>query len=656
MKLKKNDNKKIPKNIVKFITLIIICLIIELILSNISNINLLFNKANNSKAEFKLKSNELTINTNDIQIQNVKIYYSKQDYTNIVKYNIILTSYGNELNPREFETIKTLQKNKKINIDSENITKDLNIKLTFTKSSADIEKVIINDTSIEFSFFRFIFILVLLTFISLLKKINKSTKWNSTNKSHKAIFYIYIILIISIFILLFKLFTLSFKENEKEISDYYKNYLNAQVEAIINKRISLLLEPTSELLYLKNPYDLSLRTETFEFLTDYSLYNNKFYSYFGVAPLIILLPFKLITGYYLKYNLLTILLFIIASLLLARFYELIINRYVKNISIFNFIIGFITLYISSNLICLLKPMVYEIEVLCGIIFLLLSLILIFSIYNNKKHVYLKIIFISISMGLLVLSKPSYIFYYILICYFLIELRKILDKKTIKRSLILFFIPITLIAIFQLWWNYVRFDSVLCFGNKYQLTILDGKNLTFLSPLKLLNGLLVYFFNPPELHFSEFPFIFLKPLIWLNQNFNTIMYNYLNIGIMVAPISWIFILYPTLKKYCNFSKKLKNFILAASISLLLILIITIRNGIDEIYVIDVKIWIYLIALIISFKLIEKNNNLIIQKIFWIICIASILVILPTGYLYSIDYPNEVDTIPKIILTNIFEFWH
>ena len=79
MKLKKNDNKKIPKNIVKFITLIIICLIIELILSNISNINLLFNKANNSKAEFKLKRNELTINTNDIQIQNVKIYYYKQD-------------------------------------------------------------------------------------------------------------------------------------------------------------------------------------------------------------------------------------------------------------------------------------------------------------------------------------------------------------------------------------------------------------------------------------------------------------------------------------------------------------------------------------------------------------------------------------------------
>ena len=101
---------------------------------------------------------------------------------------------------------------------------------------------------------------------------------------------------------------------------------------------------------------------------------------------------------------------------------MLVKRYIEHISYFNFILGFLTIFCSAIIMHLARGTVYDIEVNSSIIFTMLSYILILSIYNHpKEKVYRKIAMCSICMGLIVLSKPSFIAYYVLLFYLLIKL-------------------------------------------------------------------------------------------------------------------------------------------------------------------------------------------------------------------------------------------
>ena len=73
-----------------------------------------------------------------------------------------------------------------------------------------------------------------------------------------------------------------------------------QTEAIMNKQIHLLEEPSTELKQLENPYDNTLREQlNINYLFDTAYYNGKYYNYFGIAPILTsILPFRIITGKY----------------------------------------------------------------------------------------------------------------------------------------------------------------------------------------------------------------------------------------------------------------------------------------------------------------------------------------------------------------------
>lgn len=79
------------------------------------------------------------------------------------------------------------------------------------------------------------------------------------------------------------------------------------VDAFEHHQVHLLEEPNDKLLSLENPYDSPKRnTEVTQenFLWDHCLYNGKYYSYYGIGPVLALfLPYHLITGYYFPWRL-----------------------------------------------------------------------------------------------------------------------------------------------------------------------------------------------------------------------------------------------------------------------------------------------------------------------------------------------------------------
>jgi len=88
------------------------------------------------------------------------------------------------------------------------------------------------------------------------------------------------------------------------------NY-NLLTEAFENHQTFFIKKPAKELLDLKNPYNPD-DNAPYRY-HDVSLYNEKYYLYFGPAPVItLLLPFHLITHKYLSIGIATIIFVIIA--------------------------------------------------------------------------------------------------------------------------------------------------------------------------------------------------------------------------------------------------------------------------------------------------------------------------------------------------------
>lgn len=450
----------------------------------------------------------------------------------------------------------------------------------------------------------------------------------------------------------------NYLKSNNEINDYNRNFLNAQIEAIINGKSEMFLKPSKELLSLSNPYDVYLRRDSpinLDLYIDYSLYNGKLYSYFGLTPIIILmLPYKLITGKYLSNFTASSILFLIMLFAFAKLYKMLVNRYVSKVTFVNYILGFITVFFASSISYLVRGQVYDIVEICGILFIMISYILVLSIYNNSnRKLYIKIFLCSISMGLIVLSKPSYIIYYIFLFYLLFNLRKILEKKEFLMCIKIFIIPISCLAFIQMYFNYVRFDSIFSFGNRYQVTAMDPTNLYYLSPIKYIKGFIQYLFQLPKIDLNNFPFLFISSFGDINYEMNVATYDVNALGFFVVPVVWGVILYN--KFNLHLEKELKNTIKIFSIMLLLLLLINIRNGVAEVYITDIKLFMYMLSIIIYFKIMEEKSDFKFQSIFYVICFISILITLPLNITFSQINYYMIDSKIKVYLKNIFEFW-
>lgn len=262
------------------------------------------------------------------------------------------------------------------------------------------------------------------------------------------------------------------------------------VDAFMKGHVYLDEQPSEALLALSNPYDPNTRGGI-SFLWDHLLYGDKYYSYYGIAPVFMLfLPFRLIFGKYL-YDAYGVLLFTIVGLVfMALSYETFINN-MKLKREFPLALKYILYLIlalgSGALFQVIRPYFYEVSTSAAYMCMMIGLFHliksgVFIENEQKKYFYYHLVFSSLWISLAVLSRVTMALYAIvhvgyLVYYFV---KNVKNMKT--KEIVLFFVfsmtPYLIFGSIQVVYNYLRFGSFFDFGIEYSLTIADFKNMPF----------------------------------------------------------------------------------------------------------------------------------------------------------------------------------
>ncbi len=292
------------------------------------------------------------------------------------------------------------------------------------------------------------------------------------------------------------------------------------VDAFEHHQVNLLEEPSEDLLKLDNPYEYVKRDAEVgsgNFLWDHCFYNGKYYSYYGIGPVLALfLPYHLITGYYFPSGWATLMFSLIGILFLTKIYLAVIEKKFRDLPTNTVTAGLITLQLSSGIMfSAARPLFYELAIASGFMCVAIGayLLMTSNILWDGKISYVRLGFASFFLGYAVLCRPTLAVYCIAALFFFAGgLKKALDGLEKRQKTRMFFkyaavalVPLGIIALGQMTYNYLRFDNPLDFGIQYSLTINDFTRAEFHWKYVLIN-MYAYLFNMP--HFTPRKFTYL----------------------------------------------------------------------------------------------------------------------------------------------------
>jgi hypothetical protein len=344
---------------------------------------------------------------------------------------------------------------------------------------------------------------------------------------------------------------------KKHIGAY--NPYEQQFDAFMKGQLHIDLEPERALAELENPYDPYQR-EGIYYLWDRAYYDGKYFSYFGIAPIItVYYPYYLINNALpaddvvsTAFTVMTALFFAMAAVKLwvmlgkktpawlvwiltigalastqiflvmrgaTRFY------YIATVAGIAFLSAFAWLFLCgiSGTFCLekkdgegekpwMRPLIYSLAGLAyGLCFL------------SRFNMALVAAFVILPMLWFFILKENRNGKY--------EWRSI---KKVSAELIFLALPVALAIIVQLYMNYARFDSVFEFGTTYQLTVSDvSKNKLRLRDL----GYAIYHYFLQPLSFTkDFPLasLFYSAL----DDYGHFVYVDTGMGLLAIPFMWM----------------------------------------------------------------------------------------------------------------------
>jgi len=454
-------------------------------------------------------------------------------------------------------------------------------------------------------------------------------KYNPKNKLHRSILFIITFLV---FLMNFSLlalighipYILTPEISEKGFI-YTDNY-HRQTEAFAHGQLHFL-DDASSLSGLKDPYDYEARTKV-TYLFDTCYYKGKYYSYYTAIPIVFcLLPIYLITHQYFNLVILNLIIMFFAVLVASLLYRKIVEEYIKDVPLILYVLGFITLLFGSNLFYLLPSQKYEIPVSLGILCLFSTIYTLISM-DNKKKLGFKSFLAGVLTSFLVCSKPNYVMYYPLIFF----IGYIIYKKYLnnKKYIILFFIPCIIIGLSQMYYNYIRFDSIFEFGAKYQLTVFNVPKYIKFSFSRIFRCMLGYIFRPPAIDIYKFPYIFIT-LYDLNYKYREFFYDAFAVGLVAFPVIIFGIINVFKRENNSFYKFLKQcFYIMFFIVLIFIVINATISGVSEKYSTDLKFVLMFLSIIILLMRYSINKSKEFLAVFISLCILNIFLIVPLTY--------------------------
>ena len=449
------------------------------------------------------------------------------------------------------------------------------------------------------------------------------------------------------------------------------------VDAFETGQVSLLDKPSDELLALDNPYDWSERNSSgVSYKWDHLLFEGKYYSYYGIAPVLILfLPYHLLTGYYFPTAEAVLVFGAVGIIFLSLLYMELIKRFFPKISVGMGLCGLIVLQMSSGIwYCFSSPLFYEIAQSSGFMFTCMGFYFLIrsGVVGNGRISRLSLAASAFCLSMAVLCRPTLALYciaaLIFIAFGFVKNRKIAieEGKSVRKESVKYLacalVCFVVIGSVQMIYNYLRFGSFFDFGIQYSLTINDFTRSQYHTDFAMI-GYFNYLFAFPQIN-TEFPFVF-SNFSDLDVNGYYYVANKNAVGLFWRAIVMFgyFGAYSAYRK-SDRDKRLPALLIISSVCVLapLIIIFSIwESGYGIRYCVDFAWQMITGALCILFyhyvsmeNRAEKRDMRNLMSVFFI-CAAAVSIIVNFAMVY--DYLPKTGMLESGYLSfeRIFEFW-
>lgn len=442
------------------------------------------------------------------------------------------------------------------------------------------EEIIVSDIvinpSYEFGFnsARFCILYVLACTVYVLKSNGNAKKLrNSMNYSHAAYAAAYVCLLSSV-----AMWVLNISAKDGNYIAYplenavetYNPYIQ-QFDAFMKGQLHFDVNPTAELLALENPYNPDLRDGVY-YLYDRAFFDGKYYSYFGIAPIILVyFPIYLITRVLPVDSTVTF----IFSIISAIFIPLAVVEWAKlrknNIRPWLAAVCGVGAFFASSVLIIQRGFTpfYYIASISGMAFVAAFAFWLFKALGTQKRIKKIFYFILAGLGFAFafLSRVNAIIApAIMIAVFVLvySFKKIRNKEisSLISEMAALAIPVAGAAAFSLFYNNARFGNPLQFGADYQLTIADA-SLYELGTDGIFPSIVHYFLQPFGL-LEEFPYIGFD--YFRLSDYGRFVYVDSNFGILALPFMLSLLLSIFIFKSKKASKEGKTLLASGIISL------------------------------------------------------------------------------------------
>ncbi len=401
--------------------------------------------------------------------------------------------------------------------------------------------------------------------------------------------------------------------DEKIATDIYTR----QFDAFMKGQIELDLEVDPRLAALENPYDPAERKSAgARYNWDYAFYEGKYYSYFGIAPILTLYaPMYALTGTLPNVPMACLILAIAAVILTSLAYREVVIRFIKKPNLWLFLIGLAGVVCASGVyLGVLCSDMYYVAVLSAQVFSMAFVFLAVRAMREEKLWARMILLVlaALSLVLTVWSRPTVALMCVAVFPLFIEFIFKIRKDTLKDGILTvasFALPLIAGALAVMWYNNARFGSPLDFGANYQLTVSDVSLNTI--DFKYLFSSLFSYFLCPMWQSEAYPYIEMQRIMVLPSG-SRYFYADRACGVFAYGLPLGILAYPRLaliEKHRGERDIAKSAVVAVTAILALGIAFSdfCLGGVNMRYVYDISVILTIISAAVLINLTEKSEG-------------------------------------------------
>ncbi len=332
--------------------------------------------------------------------------------------------------------------------------------------------------------------------------------------------------------------------------DSYSPYIQ-QFDAFMKGQLHLDVQPSLELLALENPYSPGERYGL-SFLYDRAFFGGKYYSYFGIAPILtVYIPYYFLTGFLPADSTVSG----IFSVVTAIFLPLAVVEWArmrKNAKPWLAAVCAAGAYFASAVLLIQRGRApfYYLASIAGMAFVSAFLFFAIMAISHRKKA-LRIVFFAIagvSYALAFMSRINSVLpvTFAIIAFIVIYFIRSAKDKNLSRffgEMAALGSPVAAALVFSMWYNNARFGNPLQFGAAYQLTVADTSYYEFYAG-GIIPVIFHYFLQPFKTA-DMFPFIQLE--YFRLAGYGRSLYIDSNFGIFAVPFMLSLLLSPCIFK-------------------------------------------------------------------------------------------------------------